>query len=209
MHCCITSCKSLLCWPTSVCWYCFYQCHCHIIHKSTQCMPPSWNWYFTVTFRAFQTCHTTWPCHWYDRWVVVPVFVLFPWLCQYRIQCWTHYKHYSIGTAGTNGYLWESKYHWTTIGHDHRNSLFEGLTIDLTQPFISHWIRPVRGPILMILLYNLSPYPPYPEIPWLSVDLTRAWGICYLERKHPKTHASQNMLHDHECRDAECVNYQK
>jgi len=108
-----------------------------------------------------------------------------------------HYKHYSIGTAGTNGYLWESKYHWTTFGHDHRNSLFEGLTIDLTQPFISHWIRPVRGPILMILLYDLSPYPPYPEIPWLFVDLKRAQGICYLKCEHPKTHASQNMSCDH------------
>ena len=102
------------------------------------------------------------------------------------MQCWTHYKHYSIGTAGTNDYLWESKYHWTIFGHDHGNSLFEGLTIDLIQPFISHWIRPVRGPILMILLYDLSPYPPYPEIPWLSVDLTRAQGICYLECEHPK-----------------------
>jgi len=134
---------------------------------------------------------------WYDRWAAVPVFALFPRLCQYRMQCWTHYKHYSIGSAGTNGYLWESKYHWTTFGHDHRNSLFEGLTIDLTQPFISHWIRPVRGPILMILLYDLSPYPPYPEIPWLSVDLTRARGICYLKREHPKIHASQNMSRDH------------
>jgi len=134
---------------------------------------------------------------WYDCWAAVLVFALFPWLCQYRMQCWTHYKHYSIGTAGTNGYLWESKYHWTTFGHDHRNSLFEGLTIDLTQPFISHWIRPVRGPILMILLYDLSPYPPYPEIPWLSVDLMRARGICYLKCEHPKTHASQNMSRDH------------
>jgi len=134
---------------------------------------------------------------WYDHWVAVPVFALFPWLCQYRMQCWTHYKYYSIGTAGTNGYLRESKYHWITFGHDHRNSLFEGLTIDLTQPFISHWIRPVRGPIFMILLYDLSPYPPYPEIPWLSVDLMRAQGICYLECKHPKTHASQNMSRDH------------
>ena len=103
--------------------------------------------------------------------------MLFPWLCQYRMQCWTHYKHYSIGTAGTNGYLWESKYPWTIFGHDHRNSLFEGLTIDLTQPFISYWIRPVRWPILIILLYDLSPYPPYPEKPWLSVDLMRAQGI--------------------------------
>jgi len=134
---------------------------------------------------------------WYNRWAAVPVFVLFPWLCQYRMQCWIYYKHYSIGTAGTNGYLWECKYHWTTFGHDHRNSLFEGLIIDLTQPFISHWIRPVRGPILMILLYDLSSYPPYPEIPWLSVDLTRARGICYLECEHPKIHALQNMLCDH------------
>ena len=135
-------------------------------------------------------------CWWYDYWVAVPVFALFPWLCQYRMQCWTHYKNYSIGTAGNNGYLWESKYHWTTFGHNHRNSLFEGLTIDLTQPLISHWIRPVRGSILMILLYDLSSYPPYPEIPWLSVDLTRALGICYLEYEHPKIHASQNISCD-------------
>jgi len=45
---------------------------------------------------------------WYDYWVAAPVFALFPQFCQYRMQCWAHYKHYSIGTAGTNGYLWES-----------------------------------------------------------------------------------------------------
>ena len=73
--------------------------------------------------------------HLYNHWVAGPVFVLFSWLYQYRMQCWTHYKHYSIGTADTNGYLWESKYHWGTFGHDYRNSLFEGLTIDLTQPY--------------------------------------------------------------------------
>jgi len=44
----------------------------------------------------------------------------------------------------------------------------------------------------MILLYDLSPYPLYPEIPWLSVDLMRARGICYLKCKHSKTHTSQN-----------------
>jgi len=26
----------------------------------------------------------------------VPVFALFPWLYQYRMQCWTHYKYYSF-----------------------------------------------------------------------------------------------------------------
>ena len=66
---------------------------------------------------------------WYDCWAAAPVFALFPQFCQYRMQCWAYYKHYSIGTAGTNGYLRVSKYHWTAFGHDHRNSLFEGLTM--------------------------------------------------------------------------------
>jgi len=66
---------------------------------------------------------------WYDHWVAVPVFVLFPQFYQYRMQYWAHYKYYSIGTAGTNSYLRVSKYHWTIFGHDHRNSLFEGLTM--------------------------------------------------------------------------------
>jgi len=136
------------------------------------------DWYACGLWSTILSC----ACHW----AAVPVFAPLPWLYQYRMQCWTHYKHYSIGTAGTNGYLWESKYHWTTFGHDHRNSLFEGLTIDLTQPFISHWIRPVRGSILIILLYDLSLYPPYPEIPWLSADLMRAREICYLKCEHPK-----------------------
>jgi len=42
-------------------------------------------------------------------------------------------NHTSIGTVSVNGYLWESKYCWTTLGHDLRNSPLEGLTIDLTQ----------------------------------------------------------------------------
>jgi len=33
--------------------------------------------------------------------------------------------------------------------HDRRNSSLEGLTIDLTKPFISQWIRPLRGPVLV------------------------------------------------------------
>ena len=80
------------------------------------CMERNWGWTW-----AWYRC--------YDRWVAVPVFALFPWFCQYRMQCWSYYKHYSIGTAGANGYLKVSKYHWTTFGHDHRNSLFEGLTM--------------------------------------------------------------------------------
>ena len=125
--------------------------------------------------------------HWYDYWVAVPVFLLFPQLYQYRMQYWAHYKHYSIGTAGTNGYLWESKYHWATFGHDHRNSLFEGLTIDLTQPFMSYWIRPVRGPILMILVMTfpyskLLQYLFYsslqPDCSWLiSYDILTAFSV--------------------------------
>ena len=38
-----------------------------------------------------------------------------------------------IGTDSMNDYIWESKYYWTTLGHDHENSPSEGLTVDLTQ----------------------------------------------------------------------------
>ena len=83
------------------------------------------------------------------------------------VKCWSHYKYYSIGTAGTNGYLWESKYYWTTFGYDYRNSLFEGLTIDLIQPLISYWIKPVRGPLnidMVTVAYLPNETPVYAEI---------------------------------------------
>ena len=73
-----------------------------------------------------------------------------------------------------NDYSRVTKYHCTTFSHDHRTSHLEGLTITWRKAFISHWIRPLRGPVLIILFYNLSPYLPYSKTPLLSVDHLRA-----------------------------------